>query len=267
MKFRKIALPIDIRYIQLVFMGGLLSYGVLAFDLSILKTQIVLTFLSGILTQLFWVKILKLKSSSLLSALISSLSIVLLLRSDNIWIHPLAAFIAINSKFFIQNKRQHFYNPSALGIFIVLFLGASWLSPGQWSSSVSLAVWMVACGCFIVRRVHRIDISWLFLFFYLSGLLVRNIYLGYEMAIFFHSALNGSLLLFAFFMISDPRTSPNHFLGKAIFTFFVAISTLIFQYYFYMQNGLIYSLIFWSSFIPLLNKVFQANAFEWNNRK
>ena len=267
LKLNKIASRIDIRYIQLVFMGVLLSYGVLAFDLSILKTQIILTFLSGVFTQLFWIKVLKLKSKSLLSALISSLSIALLLRSDNIWIHPLAAFIAINSKFFIQSKRQHFYNPSALGIFIVLLLGSSWLSPGQWSSSVSLAVWMVACGCFIVSRVHRIDISWLFLFFYLGGLLVRNIYLGYEMAIFFHSALNGSLLLFAFFMISDPRTSPNHFLSKALFTFFVAITTLIFQYYFYMQNGLIYSLVFWSSFNPLLNKIFQADAFEWNNKK
>jgi Na+-transporting NADH:ubiquinone oxidoreductase subunit NqrB len=254
----------DIRYIQIAFMGVLLSYGVLIFDLSLLWVQVVFTFVSGLLTQVLWIKILKLKLNSVLSAFITCLSLVLLLRSNNLWIHPLAAFIAINSKFFIQYKKQHFFNPSALGIFLVLLLGSSWLSPGQWGSGVILSVWMVAVGCFIARKVYRMDIAWLFLIFYLGGLLARNLYLGYEMAIFYHATLNGSLLLFAFFMISDPRTSPNHFLGKIIFTFFVAIIALISQYYFYIQNGLIYALVASSCFVPLLNRTFQAAPFQWD---
>ena len=245
-------------------MGILLSYGVLAFDLSLLWVQAVLTFTSGILTQLFWMKKLKLKLNSLLSALITCLSLALLLRSNNLWIHPLAAFIAINSKFFIQRKRQHFFNPSAFGIFAVLLLEGAWLSPGQWGSGVSLSVWMIAFGCLIAGRVHRMDIAWLFLVFYLGGLLIRDIYLGYEMAVFYHAALNGSLLLFAFFMISDPRSSPNHLMGKIIFTFFVAFSSLVLHYYFYMQNGLIYALVACSCFVPLLNQKFQASPFQWD---
>ena len=245
----------DIRYIQIAFMGVLLSYGVLNFDLSLLWTQVVFTFVSGLLTQFLWIKILKLKLNSFLSGFITCLSLVLLLRSNNLWVHPSAAVIAINSKFFIQYKKQHFFNPSALGIFLVLLLDGSWLSPWQWGS------------CFISRKVHRMDIAWLFLVFYLGGLLTRNLYLGYEMAVFYHATLNGSLLLFAFFMISDPRTSPNHFLGKIIFTFFVAIIALVSQYYFYIQNGLIYALVASSCFVPLLNRTFQAAPFQWDKKE
>ena len=267
MKQKKTPYYKDIRYVQIFFMGILLSYGVFVFDLSLLWIQAVLTFVFGFLTQLFWIKKLKLKYKSFLSALITCLSVALLLRSNNWWIHPLAAFIAINSKFFIHYSKQHFFNPSALGIFIVLLLREAWLSPGQWGSGVSLAVWLVAFGCLIAGKVRRIDIAWLFLGFYLGGLLIRDVYLGYEMAVFYHSAINGSLLLFAFFMISDPRTSPNHFLGKVIFTFFVAFISLILQYYFYMQNGLIYALVTCSCFIPLLNRTFRANPFQWEKEE
>lgn len=267
MRQNKIPYYKDIRYIQIFFMGILLSLGVLIFDLSFLWPQAILTFTCGLLTQFFWIKILKLKYNSFLSAFITCLSLTLLLRSNNLWMHPLAVFIAINSKFFIQYKKQHFFNPSALGIFIALLSQEVWLSPGQWGSGISLSVWMVAFGCFITRKVHRMDTAWLFLIFYLGGLLIRDIYLGYEMAVFYHSALNGSLLLFAFFMISDPRTSPNHFMGKIIFTFFVAFISLILQYYFYKQNGLIYSLIACSCFIPLLNRKFQAVPFQWGKKK
>ncbi len=257
----------DIRCIQISFMGVLFSYGVLVFDFSLLWTQVVMTFITGLITQFFWIKKFNLKINSLLSAMITCLSLALLLRSYNLWIHPLAAFIAINSKFMIQYKRQHLFNPSAFGIFIVLLLEGAWLSPGQWGSNVSLAIWMVAFGCLIASRVHRMDTAWLFLVFYLGGLLMRNTYLGYEMPVFYHTASNGSLLLFAFFMISDPKTSPNHFIGKTLFTLLVAFTALICNYYFYIQNGLIYSLVFWSCFIPFLNYQFYASPFQWKIEK
>ena len=257
----------DIRCIQISFMGALFSYGVFVFDLSLSWTQVVITFVSGLLTQFFWIKKLNLKTNSLLSATITCLSLALLLRSYNLWIHPLAVFIAINSKFMIQYKRQHFFNPSAFGIFVVLLLEGAWLSPGQWGSNISLAIWMIAVGCFIASRVHRMDTAWLFLIFYLGGLLIRNTYLGYEIPVFYHAASNGSLLLFAFFMISDPKTSPNHLMGKILFTSLVALTALICNYYFYIENSLIYSLVFWSCSIPLLNYQFQATPFHWKIEK
>lgn len=248
-------------------MGGLFSYGVWAFDFSLLWSQVVMTFATGFLTQLFWMRRLKLGSDGLLSAFITCLSLILLLRSQHLWVHPLAAFIAINSKFLIQYKGQHFFNPSAFGIFAVLLWGGAWLSPGQWGSGVSLAVWMVAIGHFIAGQVRRMDTAWPFLLFYLGGLGLRDLYLGYEMVVFYHGALKGSLLLFAFFMISDPKSSPNHFMGKVLFAFMVAIVSLFLHYYFYMEDGLIYALMLGSCFVPLFNHWFPAESFRWNRSK
>ena len=245
-------------------LGILLGIGVLNFDFSIHFLQVFLTFLAGLACQYLWIKRLKLSSNSFFSALITCLSIALLLRSSNFWVHPLCAVLAISSKFIIQKEHKHFFNPSAFGIVLMLLLpGVAWLSPGQWGSFFLIAAWIVVFGSFITTKVYRVDISWFFLIFYLGGLLLRNTWLGYEWAIFQHSMLNGSLLVFAFFMISDPKTSPNHLFGKVIQAFFVAIVSLFIHYYLYKQNGFIYALVLSSLLVPVLNKFLPAQSFEW----
>ena len=361
----------DIRYFVLFFMLGLLSYGALTFDFSLLWSQIVLTFFAGLLTQYFWIKVivrmnggyfysykyffflikklrffmnrlLGIKSEesaaytkkkdalysshvvgigykSLLSCFITCFGIAFLLRSNNLWVHPLAVFISINSKFLIQYKNRHFFNPSALGLVSILLLfDNSWISPGQWGSGTAIAVWITAFGAFITQMMtmgsedkrtfsikkqivypqnakekkgfflkeavrkkkwilqyvtglinwfcQRIGISWFFLLFYLGGLWIRNTYLGYEIEILYHTALNGSLLLFSFFMISDPKTSPDHFVGKIIFSFLVAMVALVFHYYFYKTNGFVYVLTGLAWFVPVLNQYFKAVPWQWGQR-
>ena len=264
-KSQKILSLIEIRVFQIFILGALLSAGVFTFDFSIRFIQIFLTFFAGLTCQYFWIKKLNLKKNSFLSAFISCLGIVLLLRSSHLWIHPLSAVLAICSKFLIQKNRRHIFNPSAFGICFVLFLPGSWLSPGQWGSFFLMGAWVMALGSFVTRGVKRIDISWLFLFFYLGGLFLRNSWLEYEWAVFQHSALNGSLLVFAFFMISDPKSSPDHFLGKLFQAFFVAMMSLFIHYQLYKPNGFIYSLMLSSVFVPFLNKIFKAQAFEWRS--
>ena len=227
-----------------------------------------MTFAAGLATQAFWILRLRLSYRSLLSALISCLGIALLLRANGLWIHPLIASLSISSKFFLQIHRRHFFNPSALGIVVALLvLPNTWLSPGQWGSAVSTGVWFVAIGGLIATRARRIDISWLFLIFYLGGLFLRNLYLGYEIEIFWHSASSGSLLLFAFFMISDPKTSPDHFVAKAMQALVVALVSLFLHYYFYKTNGYIYALVGTSLLVPFLNQWMRAKPFEWRRHE
>ena len=237
----------DIRLVQIVIMGSLLGTGVLVFDFSLKWPQALLTFVFGIFCQYLWVG--GIKPKSLLSALITCLSLVLLLRSNSFWVHPLIAVLSVSSKFLIQIRGHHFINPSAFGlVFALLFLPDAWVSPGQWGSFFLIAVWITAFGSLITKGVKRVDISWMFLCFYLSGLGLRNIWLGYEWEVSVHSSLSGSLLLFTFFMISDPKTSPDHFISKAILAFFyrtfISNPTLWFLYdkRFYIQPGL--SLLF-----------------------
>ena len=44
---------------------------------------------------------------------------------------------------------------------------------------------------------------------------------------FIHSVSTGSLLLFTFFMISDPKTSPNHPVARIIWAVLIALSHFI----------------------------------------
>src|SRR5437763_793976 len=53
-------------------------------------------------------------------------------------------------------------------------------------------------------------------------LVARALWLGDPLAIPIHQLESGSLLIFTFFMISDPRTSPDSRLGRLIFAASVA---------------------------------------------
>ena len=64
-------------------------------------------------------------------------------------------------------------------------------------------------GMLVTNRARRGDISWTFLAFYLGALATRVEYLGQRWAVWTHQLESGALLLFAFFMISDPMTGPN----------------------------------------------------------
>ena len=61
---------------------------------------------------------------------------------------------------------------------IAIHLEGVCLSPGQWGSGTSLAIWMIAFGCLIAGKVQRMDTAWLFLVFYLGGLLIHVIFSG-----------------------------------------------------------------------------------------
>ncbi len=245
-------------------MASLLSLGVYLYDFTLGLEQVILTFMGGLLAQLFWVKKYNLSKASFLSAGITCMGLVLLLRTNTLWLHPLIAVLAISSKFILQKNKQHIFNPTAIGLVIALtFFSSSWLSPGQWGSQILLAFWLIAIGSVLTFRAKQLDMAWYFLLFYLGGMALRNLYLGYEVEILIHAAKNGSLLLFAFFMITDPKTTPNHKYSKILFAFIIAMGSLICRYYFYFNHSYIYCLVVTSLFVPLFNKKFIAPKFQW----
>ena len=103
-------------------------------------------------------------STGMLSALITCFGVSLLLRSDTLWVHPLAAALAISSKFVLRVNGKHVFNPANLGVIAALvLLPGTWVSPGQWGNDVALAGWFVALGGLVTQRARRWDISWVFL--------------------------------------------------------------------------------------------------------
>ena len=87
--------------------------------------------------------------------------------------------------------------------------------------------------------------------------------LGDPLAIPLHQLQSGSLLIFTFFMISDPRTTPDSRLGRFIFALAVAALAHYLAFFLQMRPALYVALIALSPLILLIDRVLPAQRFQW----
>ena len=265
--WRELVLPAalaDPRLCQIVSLGVLLAAGAYFRDFSIGAEQAVLTFAAGLLTQIACWRLTPSKPRSIRSAVITCLSLTLLLRADNLFAHPIAAAAAISSKSLFRFRGKHLFNPATFGvIFAIAFLPGTWVSPGQWGQDVAIAGWVMMLGMLVTQRARRGDISWTFLAFYLGALALRVEYLGQRWAVWAHQLESGALLLFAFFMVSDPMTGPNDRRGRIAQAALVAAIAYAWQVRLYHTNGLIWALFIAAPCVPLWDAIWPARKFEW----
>lgn len=256
--------PNDPRFYQMSIQLLLLIYGIgwLQFDISWLEVGILTG--SALLTQYILTKALNLPYFEPKSALISGLSLGLLIRAEEIWLLIFAAVLTIVSKFAFRWKGKHLFNPSNFGIIImILFSGKVWVSAGQWGNVAFFAFTLACMGGWIVYKALRSDIVIAFLIF--DGMIFfgRALWLGDPLTIPLHQIQNGTFLLFSFFMISDPKMTPNSKIGRIILAFLVAIGAGFVQFVLFRTNGLLWSLAFFSLWIPLLDKWFPDQSYQW----
>lgn len=257
-------LPRDARVLQILFLASLLSMGVLARDFTLRWEQMALTFAAGLATQAIALRALRISNGSYLSATVTCFGLSILLRADTLWVHPLAACIAVGSKFVLRVNGKHVYNPANLGVMAsLLLLPGAWISPGQWGHDLAAAAWFVMLGGVVTGKARRWDVSWMFLACFLGLVLARVLLLGQNPWVFVHQLGNGALLLFAFFMISDPMTIPNHRGARLLYAFVVAAFAIVWQYGLFKANALVWGLFLCTPLVPLLDRLWRAEKFQW----
>ena len=191
-------------------------------DFEITLTRAALLLLTVLATQAIGDRI-EGRPPNLRSALISGLSLCLLLRTNRTDLAILAAVVTIAAKFVIRYRGKHIFNPTNGGIVAMLLLTDQvWVSPGQWGSVAFFAFLMACLGGLVVNRASRSDVTYAFIAFYGALLFGRSWYLGEPFTIPFHRLESGALLLFTFFMISDPKTTPDSRAGRVLFAALVA---------------------------------------------
>ena len=253
----------DARWWQIVSLALLLTWGVtmLAFDVTpgriaaivvaALGTQWVASRVTG--ARFEWK-----------SAMISALSVCLLLRSNSLTLLMLAAAAAVASKFLIRWNGKHIFNPTNGAIVLMMLLtDRVWVSPGQWGSATFFAFLVVCAGGLVVHRSARSDVTLAFLAFWAAILVGRSLALGDPMAVPLHRLENGALLIFAFFMISDPKTTPDSRVGRILFAALVAAGAWYVQFRLFRTNGLLWSLAAASPLVPLIDRVLPGIRFDW----
>jgi enediyne biosynthesis protein E5 len=254
----------DPRLYQILLLASLLVYGVTRLDFEIGAGRALLLLGTALLTQLACTRLWRLPAFDPKSALISGLSLCLLLRTNSAVLAALAAVITIASKFVLRIRGKHVFNPTNFGLVaLMLATGQVWVSPGQWGSAAFFAFLVACLGGLVVNRAARSDVTYAFLAFYLAVLFGRALWLGQPLAIPLHQIESGAFLIFTFFMISDPKTTPDSRAGRVLFALLVALGAGFVTFVLYRPNGLILSLAFFSLLVPLLDRLLPGTRYVW----
>ena len=254
----------DPRLYQILILTSLLVYGVTRLDLEIPAGRALLLLGVAQLTQYACTRLWRLPAFDPRSALISGLSLCLLLRTNSWALASLAAAVTIAGKFVLRVRGKHVFNPTNFGIVaLMLATGGVWVSPGQWGSAAFFAFLIACLGGLVVNRAARSDVTYAFLAFYLAILFGRALWLGQPMAIPLHQVESGAFLIFTFFMISDPRTTPDSRAGRVLFALLVALGAGYVHFVLYRPNGLLLSLFFLAPAVPLIDRLLPGSRYAW----
>lgn len=257
---------LDPRLYQIATLGALLVYGLgwLEFDLPARHAIAILA--TVLLVQAAGDRLSGRPRFDPKSALISGLSLCLLLRTNSLLLVVLTGAVAIASKFALRVRGKHVFNPTNVALVAVMLVtGQAWVSPGQWGSVAIVGFLMASVGGLVVNRAARSDVTLAFLGCYAALLFGRSLWLGEPLAIPLHRLESGALVLFSFFMISDPKTTPDSRSGRLLFAAVVAVGAGIVQFKLFRTNGLLWSLALFSLAVPLIDWLIPGPRYVWGH--
>src|SRR5947209_1001687 len=157
----------DPRLYQIGTLASLLVYGMAWLDFDITISRVVLLLSTVLATQWTCDRLAGGRApfaSTARSALISGLSLCLLLRTNRSDLAALAACATIAGKFLVRIDGKHVFNPTNGGIvFMLLLTNQVWVSPGQWGAAALLAFLLACAGSVVVNKASTSDVTCAFI--------------------------------------------------------------------------------------------------------
>ena len=255
----------DPRYFQVLVLSTLLAFGIGVLDFGIHWRNAAAIVTMAQLTQFIGTRAAGLARFDPLSALITSLSLTLLLRTEFVLLAAIAAAIAVGSKFLVRVHGKHVFNPANVALVaMMLATDHAWVSSGQWGSATIGALALTCLGFLVLTRARRAETTIAFLLAFGALLLGRALWLGDPLAIPAHQLQNGALLIFAFFMISDPKTTPDAVGGRVFYGALVATVAFVIQFVYYVPNGPILALVLTAPLVPVIDALLRGARYRWH---
>jgi Na+-transporting NADH:ubiquinone oxidoreductase subunit NqrB len=256
---------IDARYFQIIYLGSFLLLGTFILNWDTLLPKVMVVLGTCMVTQLTFIQVGKAHESSWMSSLITALGLCLLFRANDLNTLAFASVLSISSKFFFRIRGKHLFNPANLGIIGTLLITQDgWISPGQWGSSVIFLFIMGALGSILLFRVGRLDTTMAFLIaFFVLEYCRTVLYLGWSMDVLIHKFSSGSFILFAFFMITDPKTTPDHPWARKIWAVSIAVLAFIMSTWAYIHTAPIWALFLITPLTAVFDLLWKSERFRW----
>ena len=177
------------------------------------------------------------------SALLTGLFVFGILSVQESWlVVAWTSTFAILSKHILTTEREHIFNPAALALVwapIAFGSGESWwgaLGDMPWIWILVLA----ATGLFLVDRLNKFPMVLSFLAVYFGFFTIAAVYNSHAVAEMFRDPFLQAALFLAFFMLTDPPTSPNRYGDQVWFGVLAALTAGIAQI---LGAGQVYLLI------------------------
>lgn len=225
---------------QTLFVG----VGIYALDFSITYTEATIAVLAAVVTEMLFTRTL---SRFPTSALAIGLGIALFLRASHPFYFVLAAVLAIASKHLIKHKGGHIFNPSNFGIVCaVLLIPTATIEFTQWGTNPFVFALFSSIVFFISWRAGALPTVGSFLASYTVLLTFFTLYAPATFIPHHLGILSPTLALFAGFMITDPKTSPQGFYPRILHGIAIACA------YFALDAADIRYALFFASFLVTL---------------
>ncbi|MBV9577508.1 MAG: RnfABCDGE type electron transport complex subunit D [Chloroflexi bacterium] len=162
-----------------------------------------------------------------MSALLSGLFVFSILSVDTSWlVVAWTSALAVLGKRILMTGRGHIFNPAALALVlapIAFGSGESWWGALGDVSWVWLIV-LIAAGVFLVDRLNKFPLVLTFLAAYFGFFLVASTLNAHAVAEMFREPFLQAALFLAFFMLTDPPTSPNRYVDQVWFGLLAALT-------------------------------------------
>ncbi|MES2964075.1 MAG: RnfABCDGE type electron transport complex subunit D, partial [Bdellovibrionota bacterium] len=179
--------------------------------------QVVITTISCCALEMALTRAFKGKWVFPFSAMITSFSLSFLLNyGHDYFLLFIPLFFAIGSKYVFTFNGKHALNPAMVGVSLSLLFAEELVTAApayQWTGIASMSIFILMLGLiFVIPKVNRHVLVLTFLITFtiqtfLRAMIMRH-HLPFE-TLFLGTLTSPSFLIFTFFMITDPATSPN----------------------------------------------------------
>lgn len=208
----------DPRVPVLIFLTTYLSLGLTVLGFNRSPTQVLITCISACALEVLLGWVFKKRLEWPFSALITSIGLSILLNySHDYFLLLVPVFFAIASKYIFTYEGKHFYNPSLIAIVFSLFFSNELITIApayQWYGVSHMAIFIFFPALmWIMPSINRLPLVGSFLGMYTVCTIARAIIMRHHLpfnTIFWGTLSSPSFLLFTFFMITDPKTSPSN---------------------------------------------------------